>query len=562
MIAAWAPVDLAWAVSSLRPHEAALVTGAGEQIVRLPHRLAEADVPASGGTVRYRVNVELERPPGEPLGVLVNKWSLSGQLYLNGQWAAACGHGPLERLRCHHRSWLFVPSPALWRAGTNVLEFEVYANGAQSNGLGRIEVAPAAELDRGTFLRQRLWQDDTLVGLSWMSLALGVMMLAVGLVLRQDTVYTWFGLTGVSNALSNLNAMVVHPWLSTEWFGWFVFSSRMVACSLLLLALLAYFQHARGVVRRALLAFTWLSPLVIAWSENNRWVVQALYVPLGIAALAVAGFVVRQALRSRKTDELLVMLTVLLLTGAGVLDFMRLGGQGTFEGNYLLAYANTALLVFIGGLLVSQLAQSLRLSKELTEQLDDKVTQRTLELEDANRQLATLSRTDVLTGLANRRHFDQTFQDKWRSASRLGTPLSVLMVDVDHFKHYNDTQGHLAGDQCLRQVAQALAKEMHRAGDHIARYGGEEFVVVADVGMGGAVALGEKMLAAVRALRLAHPGTAAGHVTISVGIACASPGPQDRAEQLLQLADETLYRAKNAGRDQLQSADFASRAKT
>jgi len=173
-------------------------------------------------------------------------------------------------------------------------------------------------------------------------------------------------------------------------------------------------------------------------------------------------------------------------------------------------------------------------------------------LQAANQELARLSLTDGLTGLANRRRFDEYIDLEWKRHRREGQPLSVLMGDVDFFKKYNDAHGHQAGDRCLSAVAQAIRGAVKRPADLPARYGGEEFVVVLPgTHAEGARHVGELIRVAVEGLGLPHPtSAAAGHVTLSIGVATLVPGDGTPAD-LTRLADEALYRAKEQGRNRV-----------
>jgi diguanylate cyclase (GGDEF)-like protein len=182
------------------------------------------------------------------------------------------------------------------------------------------------------------------------------------------------------------------------------------------------------------------------------------------------------------------------------------------------------------------------------------------DLEHANEHLARaietlhqISTTDPLTGAANRRNFDSVLDVEWRRAARSRTPLSLIMIDIDAFKAYNDAYGHQAGDECLRRVAESLKSRFHRAGDLVTRYGGEEFaVLVAGVDPDRAVELGESLRASVEQMSIEHQTSpAASVVTISVGIATMVPDGNDEAATLLKAADEALYAAKDAGRNRV-----------
>ena len=172
------------------------------------------------------------------------------------------------------------------------------------------------------------------------------------------------------------------------------------------------------------------------------------------------------------------------------------------------------------------------------------------QLETLNNELERLSLLDPLTKVANRRRFNEYLDHVWRSAVRSNTPLSLIMIDVDEFKAYNDNYGHLAGDECLISVATALARTIHRPDDLIARYGGEEFVVVLpDTDTGGAKELAEKLRIAVEELDIVHSTKTGNRVTISLGIATAKPGLQNSSGMLIASADAGLYEAKRRGRN-------------
>jgi len=160
--------------------------------------------------------------------------------------------------------------------------------------------------------------------------------------------------------------------------------------------------------------------------------------------------------------------------------------------------------------------------------------------------------TDSMTGIANRRRFDVALEREWRRCRRAGTPMSLLMIDVDHFKAYNDHCGHPQGDACLRQLAQLLVDTVGRPGDIVARYGGEEFVVLLpEVGAAGALAVANKLAAALRHADIFHPRSPAGpRMTISIGAATAKNLSGEPAS-LVEFADRLLYAAKAAGRNQV-----------
>ena len=176
----------------------------------------------------------------------------------------------------------------------------------------------------------------------------------------------------------------------------------------------------------------------------------------------------------------------------------------------------------------------------------------TRKLDSANQELKRLTSLDGLTGIPNRRHFDEVLDREWRRAMRQGDELSILMCDIDFFKLYNDTFGHQAGDECLCKVAQALTATMDRGGDLLARYGGEEFVaILPGTSLSGASHVAAQMRKAINELALEHPGSPVGHVTASFGVASAVAMPETNPQNIVGAADRALYKAKNAGRNRV-----------
>lgn len=187
---------------------------------------------------------------------------------------------------------------------------------------------------------------------------------------------------------------------------------------------------------------------------------------------------------------------------------------------------------------------------------NEELTQLRITLETANQRLRRLVTIDALTGVANRRHFDRSLERELRRTRRDGQPLSLIFLDLDEFKRFNDTYGHAHGDEVLRQVAQTLNETFRRGGDFVARYGGEEFaVVLPGVDARRAALYAERLRR--RIWRQAIPYAAAhstGRVTISGGVATIAPAMIATAEELLRAADKALYRAKCLGRNQIASA--------
>lgn len=208
---------------------------------------------------------------------------------------------------------------------------------------------------------------------------------------------------------------------------------------------------------------------------------------------------------------------------------------------------------FGSGLLLAVIAiallyrQHLRILRGLRErhqaELDRQVQRRTADLEIANRNLRDLADTDGLTGLSNRRHFDRLLREAFERSLLTGRRLSVLLLDVDHFKRFNDSRGHLAGDAALKSLGQLLQKAV-RSDTAVARYGGEEFAAITPGGLREAVGLGERLRRMVEAEL---------EVRISVGVACLDPRSDRDEPALLARADRALYAAKAAGRNRVEA---------
>jgi diguanylate cyclase (GGDEF)-like protein len=172
------------------------------------------------------------------------------------------------------------------------------------------------------------------------------------------------------------------------------------------------------------------------------------------------------------------------------------------------------------------------------------------ELNDSNAQLLRIASRDALTGLFNRRAFDEQLDQEWKRALRLKTPIALIMMDVDHFKQFNDLYGHASGDDCLRAVANAISGHSRRAQDHLARYGGEEFVLILPhTDLDGARHCAEAIRIAISNLNLPHESSGWKRVTLSLGCASIDPSDDTSPDTLIRLADSALYNAKRSGRN-------------
>ena len=176
-----------------------------------------------------------------------------------------------------------------------------------------------------------------------------------------------------------------------------------------------------------------------------------------------------------------------------------------------------------------------------------------LELKRQHDILQQLSHFDGLTGIPNRRAFDERLDQEWRRSVRSGERLAAAMIDVDYFKQYNDAHGHLAGDDCLRRIAGTVAEGLTRGGDFVARYGGEEFIgLISGVDSEGLAGVAEKLRVGIEALQIPHHASPVSPwVTISIGAAISRPTPETTPSSLIGAADQQLYAAKRLGRNRV-----------
>jgi len=219
----------------------------------------------------------------------------------------------------------------------------------------------------------------------------------------------------------------------------------------------------------------------------------------------------------------------------------------------------SALLALQGALIALLLRQSRGRRKALSELdrerslLEQHVAERTRALEAANTQLAHLSRTDKLTGLANRRHLDLVLETEFARLGRSGAPLSLIMIDIDYFKQFNDTYGHVMGDECLRTVGHLLARMANRTPDLAARFGGEEFLIVLpETDAAGALTLAERLRQSIADLAIAHTSSpVARYVTVSIGVLTVHPAAIEGVHSAVSQVDRHLYAAKQQGRNRV-----------
>lgn len=352
------------------------------------------------------------------------------------------------------------------------------------------------------------------------------------------------------------------------------YSGASLALSGMLLFMRSMLQTTRLLPRvdrglLALVALYLVSPLIyaVALPQVSRVAIVAYL----LTAFVMMGVGLACALkRQRSAYFFLAAFGLLILGGAtttlralGILPTNAFTEDGLQIGSslemLLLAFALADRINVMRQEKLQAQARLLQAQEQLVEtlqhserELEQRVAVRTEELQVLNSRLEMLSLTDALTGIANRRHFDEVLAKECKRAQRVGEPLALAVLDVDWFKAYNDHYGHPAGDSCLQQIAHTLAATISRATDLVARYGGEEFVFLApSTGLAGAQSMAEKLVRAVEALALPHERSPLGYVTISVGIALMPRDAESPAQALLQRADAALYRAKSQGRNRV-----------
>ena len=359
----------------------------GQREVALPNILTKGDFSPKGSLVHYRSDVYLPSKPEASLGIFVRKVSLSVRLYVNGQYAGACELGALEKIRCLHKPTLFTVAPVFWHVGHNQLEFEIFANDRQTNGLSAIEVGNAETLAFGQYRSRLWWQVNIVEYLMWISFSFGLLGLLVGLVLKQDSVYVWFGLTSISNAVSCLISIISQPLIDIELFNWLVFASRFVSVVLFLLMLLAFFNKSTLWIKRIVISYAIAGSVLIWLTDNSREVVMALYLPCLIIGVIMPVIMAYWSKQTHKVGQITLTFAVSLIMIASLFDWARLSGKSAFEGVYFIQYAYSGTMVVVGGLLIQFLVNSLIESRELSQTLEIQVANRTSDLEKMHKHL-------------------------------------------------------------------------------------------------------------------------------------------------------------------------------
>lgn len=244
-----------------------------------------------------------------------------------------------------------------------------------------------------------------------------------------------------------------------------------------------------------------------------------------------------------------------LCAGGLLLPTWVLGMGEPLEPGLLTTFfvASTALVAAAGQLYRYRAMERQASAAAEVERLRAQAEELATTLQERTHELEKLASTDALTGLANRRTFEEVLAQRWRWLGREQEPLALLMCDIDHFKAYNDTLGHAAGDRCLQQVSEALLKAVQRPMDLVARHGGEEFaVILCEADTLGATAVARRIRRALHEIGIGHPSSPTSkRVTLSIGVASTVPTRTRDPHSLLETADGALYEAKQKGRDRV-----------
>jgi signal transduction histidine kinase len=386
---------------TFRIQSATLTSPLGERTVTLPHVLVNEEFNANGSNVRFRMNVNLPQAPKQPLGVFINKISLAGALYLNGQLIDKCAVGDIDRLRCLHHPLLFKPATKQWHAGNNTLEIEVHGNHGQVNGMSEVWVDDAQRLHQEVYFPRFLRSITLNAVLGFAIFFLGMLSLVIGASLREESIYRWYGLSSLSLTASLSNLIADQLPLSMHFWNWLIITSRLLAAHFFLLTCLHLFDKHRPWHTRWTIGYAFVFAIVFYCFSLNRVLVSATYLPMLLITPVLAALMVKWTFQSGKLVHVLTCLLLIFMFFLGGYDWLMFSGQGSFEFVYLSPFGFSASMVFIGFLLISHLVDSLRSARDLSIDLDKKINARTKDLESAlvtiqQMELTALKLTDAI----------------------------------------------------------------------------------------------------------------------------------------------------------------------
>ena len=412
---------------------------------------------------------------------------------------------------------------------------------------------------------------NTVVATLLLGLALGSLMLGSQ---NGERAAPWLALMCIASAIlvtinGGLLATLLPP--DSAWLPRIGYSGSFYALVWLPPALLMVFRHTFAIalprwfvllnttVPLLLMGAVLLSNTFIPEHPESITVIWCTQISFAFATLGIA-------CRRRRQYAYMALLASIPLLLATLYDNYRFFVIGVTE--MLTPYAIAFLAAAHCAIYTLKFGTSYQLAARLSTHLQEEVDLRTRELREknhnleqaqnalqrANESLRELSITDGLTRVYNRMYFEQQFEREWRRCARQGSPLSVLMIDADHFKQLNDSAGHLVGDLCLQSIARQIQDNFKRSGEVVARYGGEEFIVLLpDTNQNQALAMAEGLRTAIEHLSVTDDEGTSYRVTISIGVSTTVPSLGQRPEQLIATADAALYEAKDAGRNRVHS---------
>lgn len=422
-----------------------------------------------------------------------------------------------------------------------------------------------------TYLRMIDTVKNTVIATMLLSLALGSLMLGSQ---NGERAAPWLALMCTSCAVligfnSGLLGNLMPP--DSQWRGSLDYIGIFTALIWLPPSLLMVFRHTFAITMpRWLTLANLVIPAVltigvivsVSFFAQYPQIITLAWCLQTIAAFGVLG----SACRRGRQYAWIALAASMTLVFATLYDLYRFFTYGVIE--ILSPYAGAFLAAVHGGIYTLKFGASYQLAARLSAHLQEEVDLRTRELREknhnleqtqnalqrANENLRELSVTDGLTRVYNRMYFEQQFEKEWRRCARHALPLSILMIDADHFKQLNDSAGHLVGDLCLQAIAQETLGNFKRSGEVVARYGGEEFIVLLpDTNQSKALAAAEGLRTSIERLSVTDSEGKSYRVTISVGVSTTVPSIDQRPEQLIATADAALYEAKDAGRNRVHS---------
>ena len=520
---------------------------------------------ASHGQGTYHLRVQLpEEQLGELLALHLPSIMTSHRLWLNGQLVSALGTPAADRENASPR---VIPTVVPFQTDRQELELVLQVANHHHREGGLWESIKLGPHERVTHYQNTfLYSDLLLLGGLLIAAAFHLTQFAMR---RRDRASLYFGLfcalialripvTGEKVLMQYVPGFNWSLGMTMEYLGFYL------ASGVLLLYVQAMFpDESRDRPIRVLVGLSLaFSALVLVTPPHVFTQSLPLY---QLISLVLLGYAVMIFLKAtwRRREGALFTIGQMLLAGVAIINDILLYQQVVQTFNMF----PFALLLMVFGqsmVLSSRLSKAFTRVEELSEQqrrwqqeLEHKVAERTVELDRALSELKATSARDPLTGVANRGRLNDALETAWKRAARQQTPVALLLLDIDFYKVYNDTYGHLMGDECLKQVARLISDCVQRPDDLVARYGGEEFcVLLPDIEQPGAAEMAERIRATIEGAAMPHESSKVADIlTVSVGVAVARPASGTTIDELIHAADEALYAAKSGGRNRVVSAE-------